>query len=70
MKIGAIVCLVIFVSWVALALLELWFNIVSGDLFWKLTITAAAFFVVVLGISLVVNEYIENKKSKDDGYID
>ncbi|MGR8978474.1 MAG: hypothetical protein ACU84H_00060 [Gammaproteobacteria bacterium] len=70
MRVGAIVCLIIFVSWVVLALLDLWFDIVSGELFWKLTVTAGALFVVVLGTTLVVREYIVDKKLKDDGYID
>ncbi|MGR9037527.1 MAG: hypothetical protein ACU83O_13230 [Gammaproteobacteria bacterium] len=70
MRVGAIVCLIIFVSWVVLALLDLWFDIVSGELFWKLNVTAGALFVVVLGTTLVVREYIVDKKLKDDGYID
>ncbi|MGR9085695.1 MAG: hypothetical protein ACU841_01300 [Gammaproteobacteria bacterium] len=70
MKTGAFICLAIFVAWVVVALLQLWFDIVSGVLFWKLTITAGALFVVVLGISLVYREYLEDKKLKDDGYLD
>jgi hypothetical protein len=70
MRTGAIICLVIFVTWVIVALMQLWFDLLSGDIFWKLTITAGALFIVVLGVSLVVREYIEDKKLKDDGYID
>ncbi|MDD1612874.1 MAG: hypothetical protein LUQ57_06985 [Methylococcaceae bacterium] len=70
MRTGAILCLLIFVTWVFIALLQLWFDLLSGELFWKLTITAGALFVVVLGVSLVVREYVEEKKMKDDGYID
>jgi hypothetical protein len=70
MRTGAIICLVIFVTWVIVALLQLWFDLLSGDIFWKLTLTAGALFIVVLGVSLVVREYIEDKKLKDDGYID
>lgn len=70
MRTGAFICLIIFVAWVLMALLELWFDILSAELFWKLTITAGALFIVVLGISLVVKEYISEKKMKDDGYID
>ena len=70
MRTGAILCLLIFVTWVFIALLQLWFDPLSGELFWKLTITAGALFVVVLGVSLVVREYVEEKKMKDDGYID
>lgn len=70
MKTGAFICLAIFVMWVFMALLQLWFDILSGELFWKLSITAGALFIVVLGISLVVREYINDKKMKDGGYID
>jgi hypothetical protein len=70
MRTGAFICLAIFVAWVFMALLELWFDILSGEMFWKLTVTAGALFIVVLGISLVVREYISEKKMKDDGYID
>lgn len=70
MRTGAIICLVIFITWVIIALLQLWFDLLSGEIFLKLTITAGALFVVVLGISLVVREYIDEKKMKDDGYID
>lgn len=70
MRIGAFICLAIFVAWVCMALLQLWFGILSGAMFWKLTITAGALFIVVLGIALVVREYLTDKKLKDGGYID
>lgn len=70
MRIGALICLLIFVAWVGMALLELWFGILSSAMFWKLTVTAGALFIVVLAISLVVREYTTEKKLKDDGYID
>jgi hypothetical protein len=53
-----------------MALLELWFGILSTAMFWKLTVTAGALFIVVLAISLVVREYTTEKKLKDNGYID
>jgi hypothetical protein len=70
MRTGAIICLTIFVTWVAIALLQLWFDLLNGEIFLKLTITAGALFVVVLGVTLVVREYVDEKKMKDDGYID
>jgi membrane protein implicated in regulation of membrane protease activity len=70
MKAGAFICLAIFIAWVFLALLQLWFGILSSVLFWKLTITASALFVVVLGATLVIRDYMEDKKLKDDGYLD
>lgn len=70
MRLGAIICLVIFVLWVLMALLQLWWGVLSATVFWKLTLTAAGLFVVVLGASLVYREYVEDKKLKDDGYLD
>jgi hypothetical protein len=70
MRIGALICLFIFVAWVAMALLELWFGMLSSGMFWKLTVTAGALFIVILAISLVIREYTTEKKLKDDGYID
>ena len=70
MKNGAFICLFIFVTWVLIALLQLWFSLLSGELFWKLTLTAGALVIVVLVASLVIREYIEDKKLKDGGYLD
>lgn len=70
MRIGAIVCLLIFVAWVALALVQLWWTPLDGELFLKLTVTAGALFVVALGVTLVVNEYVTGKRQKDHGYLD
>ena len=70
MRIGAFICLAIFLAWVFMALLQLWFGLMSGAMFWKLTITAGALFIVVLGIALVAREYLTEKKLKDGGYID
>lgn len=70
MRAGALVCLLIFVAWVVLALVQLWFEPLGGELFFKLTVTAGALFVVALGITLVVNEYVSNKRQKERGYLD
>lgn len=70
MRIGALVCLLIFVAWIALALVQLWFAPLGGELFFKLSVTAGALFVVALGITLVVNEYVSDKRQKERGYLD
>ncbi|SDR80895.1 hypothetical protein [Pseudomonas oryzae] len=70
MKIGALVCLLIFVAWVALALVQLWWAPLGGELFFKLSVTAGALFVVALAITLVVNEYATGKRQKERGYLD
>lgn len=70
MRAGALICLLIFVAWVVLALVQLWWAPLGGELFFKLTITAGALFVVALGITLVLSEYVTGKRQKDRGYLD
>ena len=70
MRIGALVCLLIFVAWIALALVQLWWAPLAGELFFKLSVTAGALFLVALGVTLVVTEYVTGKRQKDRGYLD
>jgi len=70
MKTGSIICLIIFITAAIMALMQLWFTPLSAELFIKLLITMGVLFVVVLGVTLVKKEYIDNKKMKDSGYID
>lgn len=70
MKYGSIVCTVLFVFGVLLSLLQMWLTPLNPELFWKLLITIAAFFVVALGITLVFKEYLSEKEMKKKGYID
>ncbi|MDX8395754.1 MAG: hypothetical protein R8K22_04990 [Mariprofundaceae bacterium] len=70
MKTGSIICLGIFVAAAFLSLGQMWFSLMSSSMFIKALITLAVFFVVVLGITLVKREYVEDKEMKDSGYID
>ena len=70
MKTGSIICLVIFVLGAMISLAQLWFSPFDVEVFVKTMITLGVIFVVVLGITLVKKEYIENKKMKDSGHID
>jgi hypothetical protein len=70
MKTGIIVCSVIAVAWVVLALVQLWFAPLTAGVFLKISITAGLLFAVVLVISLVIREYLSEKKLKDDGHLD
>ncbi len=70
MKTGAIICSSIAVIWVVLALLQVWFGLFSIEVFIKLSISAGLLFSIVLALSLVIREYISDKKMKDSGYID
>lgn len=70
MKTGSIICLVLFILGSLLSLAQLWFEPLTAEVFTKLIVTLVILFVVVLGITLVRNEYIENKKMKGSGHID
>lgn len=70
MRVGALVCLLIFVAWVALALVQLWWAPLDGELFFKLSVTAGGLFVVALAVTLVVNEYLTSQRQKERGYLD
>lgn len=70
MKIGALICVMIAVGWVMLAIAQLWFLIVTAEVFIKLSISAGLLFVLILCVSLALREYTTEKKQKRDGYID
>jgi len=69
-KIGALLCALIVIGWVGLAIAQLWFTVFTAVIFTKITVTAGLLFIVVLGISLALREYISEKKQKDQGFID
>ena len=70
MKVGSIVCLVLFVLAAGLFLLQMWFSIMEAESFVKTMVTLVVLFVVALGVTLVKKEYVDEKKMKDSGYID
>jgi uncharacterized phage infection (PIP) family protein YhgE len=48
------------------ALLQLWFSLWSADIFIKILITLAIFFVVALVLLFIKKESLETRKLKDD----
>lgn len=70
MKLGIVICLIIFVIGAMLALVQLWFVPLDAAVFTKILITLAVLFVVVLGVSIAAREYLDEKKMKDSGHID
>ena len=69
-KTGSIICLTLFVGAAFLSLAQMWFQPLAWDLFFMIIITLSVLFVVALGITLVRNQYMNNAKLKDAGYID
>jgi len=70
MKTGSIICLILFVGAAFLSLAQMWFQPLDWDLFFMIIITLTVLFVVALGITLVRNQYMNNEKLRDAGYID
>jgi hypothetical protein len=53
-----------------LVLDQVWIGVVSLKLFWKIIITISIIAGGVLAIQLIRGELIEEKKQKDEGYLD
>jgi len=70
MKIASIVSGVVFALFAILLLVQLWGNVMSWAIFIKLTITAAVIIIVTFGLALLYREYVEEKRMKEDKYID
>ena len=70
MKIASIISGSVFVLYAVLLLLQLWAEVVSWTVFVKLTITAGVLIVVTFGVALLYREYIEEKRMKDEYFID
>ena len=70
MRVASIFCLTVCVLWVLMAIADMWFDIMSGEVFIKLTVTLGLIAVLVLGIALVRREYMDEKQLKKDKYID
>lgn len=70
MKYGVGICLLIVVLWAALALLQLWFSLLSTTVFAKITLSALVIAGVVLLVALGIREYLSDKELKDKGFID
>lgn len=70
MKIGIITCLSIAVAWALLAVVQLWFQIISGAVFLKLSITAGVAVIIILIVTLAIREYLTDKEMKSKGFID
>lgn len=68
-KKGIYSCLGIFVFWILLCLLQIWFDLLSADLFMKITFTLGGVFVALLAVVIVVGQYTSEKKLKDDDFL-
>lgn len=70
MRFGAILCLLIFLGWMALALLQLWVPLVSAEIFIKLTLTAFGLFIAALVLTLVLHYLETSRRQRKRGLLD
>ena len=69
MKTGVIACLTTFVVGCMLILLQMWVALLPAELFIKVMITLGIVFVVLLGITLVRREYLDDKTLRQSGHL-
>jgi hypothetical protein len=69
-KIASIIVGTIFVVYASVGILQLWFEIIEWGTFVKISITAMVIIIVTFGLAMLYREYIEEKKMKEDKYID
>jgi len=58
MKTVSNLCLTVFIAWCLIAIVDLWFDIISTAVFYKLSVTLGLLLVVALSIILM----LKNKK--------
>ncbi|MDR0736958.1 MAG: hypothetical protein LBF51_09070 [Zoogloeaceae bacterium] len=62
--------LAILVVWGMLALMQMWWGIMSSNIFGKLTLSAAIVIAISVIVAIAVHEYAENAELKKQGYLD
>ena len=70
MKIASIISGTIFALFALLLLVQMWSNVMPWDLFIKLAVTAVILIIVTFGLAMLYREYIEEKRMKDEKYLD
>ena len=70
MKTGVIACLVTFITGAVLMLLQMWFQALAPETFAKVMITLGIVFVVLLGITLVRREYLQEQRMRQSGHLE
>jgi len=70
MKTASIVSGIVFALYAVVLLLQVWMELFSWTIFVKVTITAGVIVVVVFGLAMLYREYVEEKRMKEEKYID
>ena len=70
MRLASMISAVLLALYGVIVLLQLWFEIFNGPIFWKITVTFVVVLVVTVGVSLIKRDYVQDKKMKDEHFID
>jgi membrane protein implicated in regulation of membrane protease activity len=70
MKLASIFGVGLTALWAMLALLQLWFEIFTNTIFFKITVSCGILLALVVLGALVYREYIRENDLKDKGYLD
>lgn len=70
MKYAVFSALAISILWALLAIAQLWFSLLSAEVFLKISISAGILVGIIIIATLVVREYLSEKQLKKDGFID
>ena len=65
MKLATNVTLAIIILWVVIAIVDMWFDIISSAAFYKLTITLGLITVVMILLALLKGGISNNESCKD-----
>lgn len=70
MKLAAYTAIFLVVSWAILSVMQLWGDIFTEDMYWKITLTMLLIGGGIVIASLIAKEYLEDKQLKKDKFID
>lgn len=70
MKVAGIVGICLIVLWSLMALGQLWFQLLAGELFLKISLTMLLVGVATLLVALIRRGYAEDQQMRKDRYID
>ena len=70
MKLAAYTAIILIISWSVMSVFQLWGQVMSDDLYWKITVTMGLIGGGIIVASLIAREYMSEKKLREDKYID
>lgn len=70
MKLASYTAIFVVLAWTGMTVAQVWWQVISGDLYWKITITMALLGGGIVAAALIAREYLEDKQLKKDRYID